>query len=176
MKDMKGYFGKLEAGGGLKDKYNNSAMLNAFSGMRKLAGYGIMSNTGQTNLDWKDDQNYWGASANMQAMDDGGFMIFNDGGDKSENVLSLLAAKITPVGMLIEDPFVYWNLLIIWLASMKLKRTQEETVTPDDHPVKFVALNALVELWLALIINDAKEVLDVNDVSVKYKSWFSPIL
>jgi hypothetical protein len=46
----KGYFGKIEAGGGLKDKYDNSIMLNAFKGKRKIAGYGIMSNTGQTNL------------------------------------------------------------------------------------------------------------------------------
>lgn len=61
----KGYFGKIEAGGGLKDKYNNSAMLNAFKGKRKIAGYGIMSNTGKTNLDWQDAQNYGGGSENI---------------------------------------------------------------------------------------------------------------
>ncbi len=58
----KGYFGKVEAGGGPKDKYDNSIMLNAFKAKRKLAAYGIMSNTGQTNLDWQDANNYGGGS------------------------------------------------------------------------------------------------------------------
>ena len=58
----KGYFGKVEAAGGIKDKYTNNIMLNAFKGKRKLAGYGIMSNTGQTNLDWMDSQNYGGGN------------------------------------------------------------------------------------------------------------------
>ncbi|HLF47041.1 MAG TPA: outer membrane beta-barrel protein, partial [Chitinophagaceae bacterium] len=73
----KGYFGKLEAGGGLSDKYNNSAMLNAFKSKRKIAGYGIMSNTGQTNLDWRDAQNYAGGAENMVSgmSDDGGMFI-----------------------------------------------------------------------------------------------------
>lgn len=78
----KGYFGKAEAGGGLKDKFNNSVMLNAFKSKRKVAGYGIMSNTGQTNLDWQDAQNYGGGSDNvMTSIDDGGgmtIMVSND--------------------------------------------------------------------------------------------------
>jgi hypothetical protein len=81
----KGYFGKVEAGGGLPDKYNNSAMMNAFKGKRKLAAYGIMSNTGQTNLDWQDAQNYGGGMENMESgmSDDGGMWISmsNDGDD-----------------------------------------------------------------------------------------------
>lgn len=80
----KGYFGKIEAGGGLKDKYNTSAMMNAFKGKRKLAAYGIMSNTGQTNLDWQDAQNYSGGGENMESgmSDDGGmFMMFSGDGD-----------------------------------------------------------------------------------------------
>ncbi|HEX7845350.1 MAG TPA: outer membrane beta-barrel family protein [Chitinophagaceae bacterium] len=80
----KGYFGKIEAGGGLPDKYNNSAMLNAFKGKRKLAAYGIMSNTGQTNLDWQDAQNYGGGSENMESgvSDDGGMWISMSSGDE----------------------------------------------------------------------------------------------
>ena len=77
----KGYFGKVELGGGLDDKYNNSVMMNAFKSKRKIAAYGIMSNTGQTNLDWQDAQNYSGGSDNMQMTDDGGIMIFNNDGD-----------------------------------------------------------------------------------------------
>ena len=81
MKKQAGFFGKFEAGGGLKDKYNNSAMLNLFRNKQKLAGYGIISNTGQTNLDWQDAQNYGGGSDNMMSgtTDDGGmFISFNN--------------------------------------------------------------------------------------------------
>lgn len=79
-----GYFGKVEGSAGLKDNYNNSAMLNAFKGKRKFASYGIMSNTGQTNLDWQDAQNYGGGSDNMEMgmSEDGGmFVSITDGGD-----------------------------------------------------------------------------------------------
>jgi len=78
----KGYFGKIDAGGGLPDKYSHDAMINAFKGKRKMAAYGIMSNTGQTNLDWQDAQNYAGGSdnMNMEMTDDGGMMMFWDGG------------------------------------------------------------------------------------------------
>ena len=80
----KGYFGKIEAGGGLKDKYDNSIMLNAFKGKRKIAAYGIMSNTGQTNLDWEDANNYGGGMEGLETgiSDDGGmFMMWNGDGD-----------------------------------------------------------------------------------------------
>jgi hypothetical protein len=84
MKKMAGYFGKVELGGGLPDKYDNSAMANFFKNKRKIAGYGIMSNTGQTNLDWQDAQNYGGAADNMMSgvSDDGGmYVMFGGGGD-----------------------------------------------------------------------------------------------
>ena len=38
MKKMAGYFGKVELGGGLPDKYDNAAMINLFKNKRKLAG------------------------------------------------------------------------------------------------------------------------------------------
>jgi hypothetical protein len=85
MKKKQGYFGKVELAGGLKNKYDNSAMINSFKDKRKLAAYGIMSNTGQTNLDWQDAQNYGGGSDNMISgmSDDGGMFISisNDGDD-----------------------------------------------------------------------------------------------
>ena len=83
MKKLAGYFGKFELGGGLKDKYDNSAMANFFQNKRKIAGYGIMSNTGQTNLDWQDAQNYGGGPDNMVTgvTDDGGMYISISGGD-----------------------------------------------------------------------------------------------
>lgn len=82
----KGYFGKVELGGGLKDKYNNTVMANAFKSKRKIAGYGIMSNTGQTNLDWQDAQNYGGGLGDgMESgmTEDGGMYIsFSGGGEE----------------------------------------------------------------------------------------------
>lgn len=80
----KGYFGKIEAGGGLKDKYDNSIMLNAFKGKRKIAAYGIMSNTGRTNLDWEDANNYGGGMDGVETgiSDDGGmYMMWTGDGD-----------------------------------------------------------------------------------------------
>ena len=80
----KGYFGKIEAGGGLKDKYNNAIMLNAFKGKRKIAAYGIMSNTGQTNLDWEESNNYGGGIDGLETgiSDDGGmYMMYSGDGD-----------------------------------------------------------------------------------------------
>ena len=82
----KGYFGKAEVGTDFNNYYNNSVMANAFKGKRKLATYGIMSNTGQTNLDWKDNQNYGGDNSNIEMMDGGGIMITSEGdGDSYYN-------------------------------------------------------------------------------------------
>ena len=82
----KGYFGKVEGGTDFKNYYNNSAMANAFKGKRKLAAYGIMSNTGQTNLDWDDQNNYGGGMGDNMVMQDNGDVYFtNGGGDDNYN-------------------------------------------------------------------------------------------
>ncbi len=82
----KGYFGKVEGGTDFSNYYNNSVMANAFRGKRKLAAYGIMSNTGKTNLDWNDNQNYGGSdNMNMEMMDGGGIMMWSDGGGDGDN-------------------------------------------------------------------------------------------
>jgi hypothetical protein len=87
MKQKRGYFGKIDLAGGLKNKYTTNAMINSFQGKRKLAGYGIMSNTGKTNLDWQDAQNYGGGEVDGMSSgvsDDGGmYIMFNSGGDES---------------------------------------------------------------------------------------------
>jgi hypothetical protein len=51
--------------------------MNSFSGKRKIAGYGIMSNTGQTNLDWDDAQNYGGGIDGLSITEDGEGIIFS---------------------------------------------------------------------------------------------------
>ena len=82
----KGFFGKLEAGTDFNNYYNNSAMINAFRGKRKMAAYAIMSNTGQTNLDWNDAQNFGGGDGmNTELMDGGGIMMYYDGGSNEDN-------------------------------------------------------------------------------------------
>lgn len=75
----KGYFGKITAGGGLKDKFNNEAMINSFKGKRKIAAYGTMANTGQTGLGWEDSRSYGGKEDNFEYDEGGGyFYSFGD--------------------------------------------------------------------------------------------------
>ncbi len=81
----KGYFGKAEAGTDFKNYYNNSVMANAFKGKRKFATYGIMSNTGQTNLDWNDQNNYGGGMGDNMVMQDNGDVYFTGGGSDGDN-------------------------------------------------------------------------------------------
>src|ERR1041385_3792349 len=50
----KGYFGKVDAGAGTDERWNNSAMINDFKGKKKLSAYGIMSSTGRTGLNWDE--------------------------------------------------------------------------------------------------------------------------
>lgn len=82
----KGYFGKIDAGGGIMDdaqqtkdkaRYYSAGMLNAFKGKRKIAAYGITSNTGFMNLDWEDNDRFGGGS-NVEMTGDGIFI--NSGG------------------------------------------------------------------------------------------------
>ncbi len=68
-----GYFGKASAGGGLKDKFNNEAMINFFKGKRKIAAFGTMSNTGQTGLNWQDSRKYGVSEDNFEYDENSGF-------------------------------------------------------------------------------------------------------
>ena len=88
----KGYFGKIDAGGGTMDKndgnsarYYGAAMLNAFKAKRKIAAYGITSNTGFMNLDWEDSDKFGGGN-NMEMMDGGGFFISNGDWNSSNGI------------------------------------------------------------------------------------------
>ena len=68
-----GYFGKISAGGGLKDKFNNEAMITLFKGKRKIAAFGTMSNTGQTGLNWQDSRKYGLTDDNFEYDENSGF-------------------------------------------------------------------------------------------------------
>lgn len=89
----KGYFGKIDAGAGFRDmtktsdnksagRYYGAGMINAFQGKRKMAAYGISSNTGWMNLDWEDNEKY-GGGGNMEIGD--GFISITNNDYNSSN-------------------------------------------------------------------------------------------
>jgi hypothetical protein len=79
----KGYFGKVSAGGGLPSYWQNEAMINAFKKKRKIAAYGIMSNTNTNGLGWDESRNYGGSSNSWSQDDDGTWTM--EGGDNDFN-------------------------------------------------------------------------------------------
>ncbi|MBS1783297.1 MAG: TonB-dependent receptor [Bacteroidetes bacterium] len=66
----KGYFGKIEAGGGTDGYYQNQGMINAFKGKRKISAFAIVANTGKMGLGWEDRDKFGGGN-NMEFNDDG---------------------------------------------------------------------------------------------------------
>jgi hypothetical protein len=80
----RGYFGKIGVGGGLPSYWENQAMINAFKKKRKIAAYGMMSNTNTNGLDWQDSRNYGGSSNSFSQDDDGSWMMEGGDGDYSD--------------------------------------------------------------------------------------------
>ena len=79
-----GYFGKIVAGGGTDEFFENQVMLNAFKGKRKFSVFGIASNTGKVGLGWKDKDKFGGGDGSEVQMSDDGFMMTtytDDGSD-----------------------------------------------------------------------------------------------
>ncbi|MFD2161969.1 TonB-dependent receptor [Paradesertivirga mongoliensis] len=70
----KGYFGKVDAGGGNSEYYQGQGMFNAFKAKRKISAYGTIANTGKA-MSW-DDANKYGASS-MQMSEEGYFYSNN---------------------------------------------------------------------------------------------------
>jgi hypothetical protein len=76
----KGYFGKVKLGGGLPNRWENQAMINAFKDKRKLSVYGIMANTNNNSLGWGDENQFGGnMNTNMEIGDDGSVMMYSQG-------------------------------------------------------------------------------------------------
>lgn len=65
-----GYFGKLSTGAGTEGFHDSQAMLNFFKGKRKISGYGIVSNTGKTGLNWQERDNYGQSNADNFSYDE----------------------------------------------------------------------------------------------------------
>jgi hypothetical protein len=79
-----GYFGKIDAAGGLQKniahRYNDNLLFSSFKGKRKFSGYFLNGNTGQDGLSWQDEQKYGGGDNMTMSMDDdGGIMIIGGG-------------------------------------------------------------------------------------------------
>lgn len=72
----RGMFGKAKIAGGIPDRFENEAMINAFKGKRKVAVFGTMSNTGKAGLNWQDQEKFGGGS-NMQFNEDEGYFYSN---------------------------------------------------------------------------------------------------
>jgi hypothetical protein len=84
-----GYFGKINAAGGLQKnidhRYNNNLMYSSFKGKRKLSAFLLNGNTGQDGLSWQDMEKYGGNNdMNMVMDDDGGMMFFSNRGGGSD--------------------------------------------------------------------------------------------
>jgi hypothetical protein len=77
----KGWFGKLETGIAIKDRWNNSLMANSFKNKKKLSFYGIASSTGKTGLNWDEMGKYGSASDGGYMYDDGSTVVFEGNGD-----------------------------------------------------------------------------------------------
>jgi hypothetical protein len=86
----KGYFGKIDASGGLlptiDDRYNSNLLYSAFKGKRKLAAFLLNGNTGQDGLSWQDNEKFGGENENvsMSMDEEGGIMYMWRGGNTDD--------------------------------------------------------------------------------------------
>jgi Outer membrane protein beta-barrel family len=92
LKDDKkhGYFGKIDAAGGLLDtldnRHNSNLLFSTFKGKRKLTAFLLNGNTGQDGLSWQDNEKFGGESDNytMSMDEDGGMMFMYRGGSSDD--------------------------------------------------------------------------------------------
>src|SRR5579871_859230 len=89
LKDGKknGYFGKVNASAGTNGYHDNQLMFNYFKNKEKFAFYGIVSNTGTSGLNWRDQNNYGSNPFAGADFDDNGdgFFIIGGGGDELDS-------------------------------------------------------------------------------------------
>lgn len=77
----KGFFGKVDAGGGTDGYFQNQAMVNGFKGKRQLSVFGIASNTDKVGLGWQDAEKYSSGNGTTEITEDGGIMTYYEGGN-----------------------------------------------------------------------------------------------
>jgi hypothetical protein len=86
-----GYYGKFELGSNL-DKYSNGkALINAFKGKKKFAGYLTTDNTKFEGLNWEEQRNYSDGGNSVTTIGDDGSMsiFFSSGGDDFDEQIGL---------------------------------------------------------------------------------------
>ncbi len=72
----KGYFGKLDAGGGTDGYFQDQGMINAFKAKRQFSAFAIMSNTDKIGLGWEDN-NKFGSGSSTMITDDGNIFSYS---------------------------------------------------------------------------------------------------
>ena len=79
----KGYFGKVDAGGGTDGYFQNQAMINAFKSKRQFSAFGIASNTDKIGLGWQDNDKFGAGNGVTEISEDGEMVTTfnNDGND-----------------------------------------------------------------------------------------------
>lgn len=65
----KGYFGKLDAGGGTDNYYLGQGMINAFKAKRQASAFAIASNTDKAGLGWQDNDKFGNGGRDAQFVD-----------------------------------------------------------------------------------------------------------
>jgi len=88
LKDNKknGYFGKVNIGGGTDGYFDNQAMINLFKKKKKLSGFGIISNTGKTGLNWNERNSYGdNIASNLDYDDASGNFMFTGSNDELDS-------------------------------------------------------------------------------------------
>lgn len=81
----KGYFLKATAGGGTNETFDNDVMFNAFKGSRKVAAFGIMSNTGRQDLNWRENDQFGGGN-NVEYNEEEGYFFGRQEEDFTEGL------------------------------------------------------------------------------------------
>lgn len=86
----KGYFGKVDVSGGLRQdidhRYNNNLMFSSFKGKRKISAFFLNGNTGQDGLSWQDSEKFGGENENFSmSMDDNGEVNYTWTGGSSDD-------------------------------------------------------------------------------------------
>jgi hypothetical protein len=86
-----GHYGKFELGSNLDTYKNGKALINAFKGKRKFAGYLTTDNTKFEGLNWEEQRNYADGGNSVTTIGDDGSMsiFFSSGGDDFDEQIGL---------------------------------------------------------------------------------------
>jgi hypothetical protein len=86
-----GHYGKFELGSNLDTYKNGKALINAFKGKKKFAGYLTTDNTKFEGLNWEEQRNYADGGNSVTTIGDDGSMsiFFSSGGDDFDEQIGL---------------------------------------------------------------------------------------